>query len=106
MLNYVILGALFFALIPGILVTLPRGGAKYTVGLVHAVVFVLAYMVLKKYGLVTCCDLVFLDKEGFKGGGSVVINECKNPSNCYKWGGKGWGGYTCQCSNKSGWHNI
>lgn len=44
MLNYVVLGALFFALLPGILVTLPRGGDKYTVGLAHAVLFVAAFV--------------------------------------------------------------
>ena len=43
----IVLGALFFFLVPGILVSLPRGGSKFTVAFVHAVVFVLAYMVLQ-----------------------------------------------------------
>ncbi len=43
MLNYLILGALFFVLSPGNFLTLPRGGSKMTVALVHAVVFVVAY---------------------------------------------------------------
>ena len=43
MLNYLILGALFFVLSPGNFLTLPRGGSKRTVALVHAVLFVVAY---------------------------------------------------------------
>ena len=43
----IVLGALFFFLVPGILVSLPQGGSKFTVAFVHAIVFVLAYMVLQ-----------------------------------------------------------
>jgi len=43
----IVLGVLFFVLVPGILVSLPRGGSKFTVAFVHAIVFVLAYMVLQ-----------------------------------------------------------
>ena len=43
----IVLGALFFILVPGILVSLPRGGSKMMVAFVHAIVFVLAYMVLQ-----------------------------------------------------------
>ena len=37
------LAALFVAFVPGVLVTLPKGGAKYTVVAVHAVLFVLVW---------------------------------------------------------------
>jgi len=33
--------ALFFALTPGVLLSLPKGGSKFTVAAVHAVVFAL-----------------------------------------------------------------
>jgi len=39
--------ALFFLLTPGILVTLPPGGSKYVVALVHALIFGLVTMFLK-----------------------------------------------------------
>lgn len=73
--------------------TLPRGGAKYTVGLVHAVVFVLAYMVLKQLVRV----------EGFRGGNSYGPSDmfgrgrCWNPYNCKR--GTGWTGSMsgCEC---------
>jgi uncharacterized membrane protein len=48
MLNYLILGALFFVLSPGNFLTLPRGGSKMTVALVHAVLFVVAYYLTEK----------------------------------------------------------
>lgn len=65
------LGALFFVLVPGILVTLPRGGSKFTVALVHALVFVLAYMLLQYFSNYYGYDYVVYDdapEEGFKGG--------------------------------------
>ena len=37
------LAALFVAFVPGVLVTLPKGGAKYTVLAVHAVLFTLVW---------------------------------------------------------------
>ena len=49
MLANLILGALFFVLVPGILVTLPRGGSKYTVAFVHAIVFVLVLVALQYF---------------------------------------------------------
>ena len=39
--------ALFFLLTPGVLVTLPPGGSKYMVALVHALIFGLVTMFLK-----------------------------------------------------------
>ena len=57
MLNYLILGALFFVLSPGNFLTLPRGGSKMTVALVHAVVFVVAYYLFQ----------MFMVDEGFQG---------------------------------------
>jgi len=39
--------ALFFILTPGILVTLPPGGSKYMVALVHAIIFGLVTMFLQ-----------------------------------------------------------
>jgi hypothetical protein len=47
LLENLVLGALFFLLVPGVLVTLPQGGSKFTVAFVHAIVFVLGYMVLQ-----------------------------------------------------------
>jgi hypothetical protein len=44
MLAYLILAASFFVLVPGILVTLPRGGSKYMVALVHTVLFVALFV--------------------------------------------------------------
>jgi hypothetical protein len=40
--------ALFFVLTPGILVSLPPGGKKMTVALVHAVVFAVVYQLTHK----------------------------------------------------------
>lgn len=34
---------LFFVLVPGILLSLPRGGGKYTVAAVHALVFAIIF---------------------------------------------------------------
>jgi hypothetical protein len=42
------LAALFVALTPGVLVTLPKGGNKYTVVLVHAVLFVVVWYFTNK----------------------------------------------------------
>ena len=39
--------ALFFFLTPGVLVTLPPGGSKYVVALVHALIFGLVTMFLQ-----------------------------------------------------------
>ena len=40
--------ALFFVLTPGVLVSLPPGGKKMTVALVHAVVFAVVYQLTHK----------------------------------------------------------
>jgi len=39
---------LFFVLTPGVLLSLPKGGSKYTVAAVHAVVFALVYHLTHK----------------------------------------------------------
>jgi hypothetical protein len=59
--NLLVLGALFFLLVPGVLVSLPRGGSKYTVAFVHAIVFVLVYVAAQNVG-----DYLVYDEEGFK----------------------------------------
>jgi hypothetical protein len=43
-----VLAALFFALTPGVLVSLPPGGSTLTVAATHAVVFALVYSFLVK----------------------------------------------------------
>ena len=43
-----VLAALFFALTPGVLVSLPPGGSTLTVAATHAVVFALVYCFLVK----------------------------------------------------------
>jgi hypothetical protein len=40
--------ALFFALTPGILLTLPTGGSKIVVAMTHALVFALVYHLIHK----------------------------------------------------------
>ena len=40
--------ALFFALTPGILLTIPKGGSKFTVAAVHTVVFVVVFHLTAK----------------------------------------------------------
>ena len=42
------LAALFFLLTPGIVLSLPNGGSKYTVAAVHAVVFALVFHLTHK----------------------------------------------------------
>jgi hypothetical protein len=39
---------LFFVLVPGVLLSLPKGGSKYTVAVVHALVFGLVFHVTHK----------------------------------------------------------
>ena len=48
MLMALYVGALFFVLTPGVLVTLPSGGSRITVALVHAVVFAVVWMLTHK----------------------------------------------------------
>lgn len=48
MLRYLVLGALFYVLAPGILLSLPQGGSKKMTALTHAIVFVAAYYASEK----------------------------------------------------------
>jgi hypothetical protein len=75
LLENLVLGALFFVLVPGILVSLPPGGSKVTVALVHAIVFVLGYMVVQSVAAYTGYDYVVYENEGFgpSGAGGVVV---------------------------------
>ena len=62
---------LFFALTPGILVTLPKNGGKMTVAAVHALIFALVFYFSNK--------LVGQLSEGFKEGARKnTINQCSN----------------------------
>ena len=86
MLENLVLGALFFVLVPGIVVSLPRGGSKVTVALVHAVVFVLAYMVLQSLAGYGGYGYMVYDEEGFGPAGGRAAKEC---CDCPKTGGGG-----------------
>ena len=73
LLENLVLGALFFLLVPGVLVSLPQGGSKFTVAFVHAIVFVLAYTVLQYVADSAGYDYIVYDdedeedtKEGFR----------------------------------------
>ena len=44
-----VVAALFVALTPGVLLTLPKGGAKLTVAAVHGVVFAIVLTLVNKY---------------------------------------------------------
>jgi hypothetical protein len=48
-----VMAALFVALTPGVLVSLPPGGSQLVVAATHAVVFVLAWSLLWKSGLLS-----------------------------------------------------
>ena len=63
---------LFFALTPGILVTLPKNGGKMTVAAVHAIVFALVFYFSNK--------LVGQISEGFKEGKILIAKApvCSN----------------------------
>jgi hypothetical protein len=114
LLENIVLGALFFLLVPGILMSLPQGGSKFTVAFVHALVFVLAYTVLQNVADYGGYDYVVYEdsegaEEGFKGGGRrSYSNVCVNPYSCRRLaGGRGWGGgEECLCTNKSGYHKV
>ena len=41
-------GALFFALVPGVIVTLPSQGSRFTIAFVHAVIFAVLHGCLAK----------------------------------------------------------
>ena len=76
--HFILTVALFVLLTPGILLRLPSSGSKWTVALVHGVVFAVAMHVLYLYVLPN------LSLEGFKEGGRVTINECKKRKG-YMW---------------------
>lgn len=57
MLRYLVLAGLFYALTPGVLVTLPKKSSKNTVALTHAVIYAGAYYVIEH---------LFRVKEGFQ----------------------------------------
>jgi hypothetical protein len=61
MLAYLVLAALFFVFSPGTFLSLPRGGSKYTVALVHTALFI-AGLVAVQY---VNGDLDDDTKEGF-----------------------------------------
>jgi len=42
-------GILFYLLTPGILLTIPENGSKYTIAIVHALVFAMVYHLTHKY---------------------------------------------------------
>jgi hypothetical protein len=48
-LNIIYLGVLFFLLVPGILVTLPKSGSKWTVALLHSLIFVIVFTLTHKF---------------------------------------------------------
>jgi hypothetical protein len=101
MLENLVLGALFFVLVPGILVTLPRGGSKVTVALVHAVVFVLAYMLLQYFVAYAAYESgEGFTKSGATGGYNIIDiggKMCQFPYDCTR--GAGWfsGLSICKC---------
>jgi hypothetical protein len=103
MLENLVLGALFFLLVPGVLLTLPQGGSKFTVAFVHAIVFVLAYTVLQYLADYGGYDYaVYDDEEGFGPGGRSTV--CTRPYNC---GSRNNAGLAmCSCRNKSGKHLV
>ena len=47
MLQVLVLAALFYVFVPGVFLSIPSGGSKNTMALVHAVLFVAAYYVVK-----------------------------------------------------------
>ena len=70
-LSYLIyLAVLFFLLVPGVLVTLPKGGSKMVVAATHAFVFIVVYVLTKKFFKMLAHKL-----EGFKEGGKGKITE-------------------------------
>ena len=62
MLRYLVLGAIFYVLVPGILLSLPKGGSKKMTALTHAIVFVGAYYLAEKLAEMSAVK----PKEGFQ----------------------------------------
>jgi len=105
MFENIVLGALFLLLVPGILVSLPQGGSKFTVAFVHAIVFVLAYTVLQYLADYGGYDYaVYDDEEGFGPGGGGW--KCSRPYDCRMIGGSWKSGNSgtkyCYCKNAKG----
>ena len=69
-----VLAILFFLTVPGVLVTLPRGGSKFVVAATHAVVFAVLYFLLYRYVL-----------EGFAEGGKPKKNKPNKKNNTEDW---------------------
>jgi len=67
------MAVLFFVLVPGVLVTLPPGGKKLTVALVHAVVFALVYQLTHK-----AVHRVLAPYEPFED----AVKTCKTDADC------------------------
>ena len=63
MLRYLVLAGLFYALTPGILLSVPKKGSKNTVALTHAVVYAGAYYVLEN---------LFGVRDGFQSGSGLM----------------------------------
>ena len=63
---------LFFVLVPGVLVTLPKNGGKYKVAAVHAVIFGIVFYFTRK--------LVAMGTESFKEG----AKNCPKDAKCGK----------------------
>ena len=76
MLYYLVLAGLFYALTPGVLLTLPKKSSKNTVALTHAVVYAGAYYVAERF---------FGLKEGFQSGsGLMEVPVGADPATVYK----------------------
>jgi hypothetical protein len=79
------IAALFFALTPGVLVTLPPKGKIYAVAAVHALIFALIYHLVHK--LVWHTLYPAAGKEGFKAygqkSGLPKGAECQRDGQCY-----------------------
>jgi hypothetical protein len=86
--HFILTVALFVLLTPGILLRLPSSGSKWTVALVHGVVFAVVMHILYFYVLPN------LSLEGFKEGK-------EGPNNCNK--GSEWKNGKCtSCMNNPG----
>ena len=76
MLRYLIIGGLFYALTPGILLSLPKKASKKTVALTHAVFYTGAYYVIEH---------VLGMKEGFQSGSGIMeVPAGADPATIYK----------------------
>ena len=80
--GFVFVGLLFFALVPGILVSLPKGGSKFMVAGVHAVIFGLIYY----FNRTLRFGRLFGFKERMNQGGAIDTSKypCGNDDECKK----------------------